>query len=247
LNDNVLAQSDAAHIHSERSTGIAIRLGAEDMLEEPEDIDGAISDILRQSNADRTQADLLFDLGPVHGDLPVRHGSRLVAGVLRDLGHVDEWRQIAVVAGAFPADLSDVSPWVLGEARRYDADLWDRLQTNRHITRRPTYGDYAVTHPLPPTGPPYPPSPSLRYTIADRWLILKGRRNDPRGNEQFYEVCEHIARHMEFAGAALGRADERIANARAHGKPGNATIWREIATTHHLDFVVRRITTLGEP
>lgn len=42
------------------------------------------------------------------------------------------------------------------------------------------------------------------------------------------------------------QADAWIADARTH-EPGNAATWREISTTHHLDYVVQRLTTLDEP
>ena len=127
-----------------------------------------------------------------------------------------------------------------------DATLYDYLRQRRRLPRIPTFGDYAVTHPGLVAGLPYRSVPQLRYCVADRWLVLKGRLNDPRGHDQFFEICERIATHPDFVGAALGIADARIANPRSKG-PGNAATWREVGTTHHLDFVVRRITTLDEP
>jgi Beta protein len=247
LSDEPLALTDAAQVHADCGGGVAIRLSVEDMDEDSEDIDEALSEALRRLKVDRPEADLVLDVGAVNGDLAVRAGSRLVTDLLRDITDIDEWRGVIVTAGAFPVDLSSVQRWVIGELPRYDAALWDHLQGRRRITRTPTYGDYAVAHPVLATGAAFPAAPQLRYTVADRWLALKGGRNDPRGHEQFYDVCEVIAAHPEFAGAALGKADARIANARANGRPGNAATWREIGTAHHLDYVVRRLTTLGEP
>lgn len=246
LNDEPQAHHDAGAVHSENTSGIAVRLNAEDLDEDSEDIDAALTDLLRGLGAGRAEVDLVLDLGVVNGDLSVRAGSRIVADALRGLTAAVEWRQVIVTAGAFPADLSAFSRWTIGEPIRYDAALYDHLQQRKRLDRMPIFGDYAVAHPLLATGPAFPPAPQLRYTVADRWLTLKGSRNDPRGHEQFYEVCETIARHPEFAGAALGSADARIADPRRHG-PGNASTWREIGTTHHLDYVVQRLTTLGEP
>lgn len=246
LNDEALAQADAAQVHKEHGGGVAIRLNAEDMDEDSEDLDPALTDVLRRLSVNRSDADLVLDLGPVNGDLAVRAGTRLVTDLLRDLSKIDDWRQIIVASGAFPADLSAVERWVIGEPRRYDAAVWDHLQERRRIRRKPIYGDYATAHPVLASGPPFPAAPQLRYTVGNSWLTLKGGRNDPRGHDQFYDVCEMIAQHPEFVGVALGKADARIADARAYG-PGNASTWREIGTTHHLDYVVRRLTTLGEP
>ncbi len=246
LNDEVQAHLDAAAVNVRHANGIAIRLNAEDLDEDSEDIEVALSDLLVRLGADPSEVDLILDLGVVVGDLGVRAGSRIVADAVRGLSSIEDWRLVIVTAGAFPSDLSAFGPWTVGEPIRYDAAFYDHLQQRKRLARMPVFGDYAIAHPLLATGPAFPPAPQLRYTVAERWLTLKGARNDPRGNEQFYEVCEIIARHPEFAGSGLGSADERIANPRKQG-PGNASTWREIGTTHHLDFVVQRITTLGEP
>lgn len=246
LNDEARAHLDAASMHTANATGVAVRLSAEDLDEDSEDIDAALAGLLKELGVGRAEVELVLDLGVVNGDLGVRAGSRLAADALRGLTAIGRWRGIIVTAGAFPADLSTFSPWTIGEPVRYDAALYDHLQQRKRLERMPAFGDYAVAHPLLATGPAFPPAPQLRYTVADRWLILKGTRNDPRGHEQFYEVCETIARHPEFAGAALGQADSRISDSRSQG-PGNASTWRAISTAHHLDYVVQRLTTLGEP
>ena len=244
LNDAELAHRDA-RLHAERGHGIAVRLNVEDMDEDPEDLEEALMALLHRLGRSPAEVDLLLDLGAVDGDVAVRTGARLIRDVLHGLPEPEAWRGLVVLAGAFPTDLQAVQPWTLGELPRRDAMLHDHLR-RRPLPRVPTFGDYAVAHPLFVTGPAFPAAPQLRYTASDRWLVLKGRRNDPEGHEQFYRVCEAIARHPEFAGAALGRADARIADPRREG-PGNASTWRAIATTHHLDYLAHRLTTLGEP
>lgn len=246
LDDHPQVYRDAATLHGDLHRGVALRLGTEDLDEDSEDIEDALADLLNTLHVDRRDVDLILDLGAVNGDLSVRAGARLVADALRGLSAVDEWRNVIFAGGAFPSDLSAYEAWTLGEAPRYDATLYDYLRQRRRLPRIPTFGDYAVTHPTLVAGLPYRSAPQLRYCVADRWLVLKGRLNDPRGHEQFFEVCERIATHPDFVGAALGNADARIASPRSKG-PGNAATWREVGTTHHLDFVVRRITTLGEP
>ncbi|MFC3892302.1 beta family protein [Lentzea rhizosphaerae] len=246
LSDQDDVRADVRAIHDEYRCGVAVRLSIEDMDEDPEDVDESLEKLLSDLNVRQAEADLILDLAVVNGDLAVRAGARMVLDVLRGLSDVDSWRRVIVTSGSFPVDLSVVAPWVFSEFQRYDAALWDAVRGRRRLPRIPLYGDYAITYPLWTSGPPFAPAPQLRYTLADRWLVLKGRKNDPRGNEQFYDVCERIAGHPEFAGAALGYADARIADPRAQG-PGNGATWREIGTAHHLDLVARRITTLDEP
>ena len=247
LDDGPRARRDARAAHAHLRTGVAIRLSEADMDQDPEDLGDALNSALRDLTVQPSDVDLVLDLGCVIGDLAVRTFSRLVPEVLRDLPAADEWRHVIVAAGAFPADLSDIGAWEVGELPRWDAALFDRVQGRRRLPCELVFGDYAVTNPVAASAA-YRSAPNLRYAVADRWLFLKGRLNDPRGHDQFYEVCERIAEHPEFVGAALGTADARIASPRANGNgPGNATTWRAIGTAHHLDYVVQRLTTLGEP
>ena len=244
LNDAEPAHRNA-RLHVESGNGIAVRLDVEDMDEDPEDLAEALRTLLRRLGRTPAEVDLLLDLGAVDGDVAVRAGVRMVRDVLHALPEPELWRGLVVLSGAFPTDLQAVQPWTLGELPRRDAMLRDHLR-RRPLSRVPTFGDYAVAHPLLVMGPAFSAAPQLRYTASDRWLVLKGRRNDPEGHEQFHRVCEAIAQHPEFAGAALGKADARIADSRREG-PGNTSTWQAIATTHHLDYLVHRLTTLGEP
>ncbi len=247
LDDGLLARKDAQAAHADLRTGVAIRLSDADMDEEPEDLDDVLASLLGDLALQPSDVDLVLDLGCVIGDLPAVAGSRLAADVLRGLTAADEWRHVIVAAGAFPADLGEIVAWEIGELPRWDAALFDRLQGRRRLPCELVFGDYAVTNPVA-TSAAFRSAPSLRYAVADRWLFLKGRLNDPRGHDQFYEICERIALHPEFVGAGLGTADARIASPRANGHgPGNATTWRAVGTAHHLDYIVQRLTTLGEP
>jgi Beta protein len=245
LDDGPLARREAANAHADLRNGIAVRLDGEDLDQDSEDIDAALAELLAETSIQRSDVDLVLDLGGVRGEVAVRGSERIAADALRGISYPDEWRTLIVAAGAFPPDLRDFTPWVVGEIARDDAAMYDRLLDRRRLPRTPVFGDYAVNNPDFTTGSFRAP-PQLRYAVADRWLVLKGYLNDPGGHQQFYDVCEMIAAHQDFVGAELGRADARIASPRADG-PGNATTWRAIGTAHHLDYVVRRLTTLGEP
>jgi hypothetical protein len=237
---------DAASAARADGYGVTVRLLAEDLDEDPEDVEEALAALLKELGVGRGSVDLLLDLASLDGDIAVRGGASLVRATLRGLEKADQWRSLIVAGGAFPVDLAQFNPWVLGERPRYDARLYDAVVSRR--TPGPIrFGDYAVAHPALATGTAFSPPPQLRYTTAEHWLILKGKRNDPRGNEQFYEICERIAQHPEFVGTGLGQADARIALGSTQPGPGNGTTWRTLGTTHHLDFVVQRLTNLGEP
>lgn len=245
LDDPPLAIRDASAAHTRDGAGVVVRLLSDDLDEDPEDVEKQLDVILDGMGLAPESVDLLLDLGAVEGDIAVRGGARMAVSFLRELDSVDRWRTITVASGAFPIDLSQFSAWKLGEHARFDAQVFDR------VMRRPPredirYADYAITHPLLSSGPQFAPPPQLRYATAEHWLVLKGSKRDPRSNAQFQEICLEIAAHPDFAGAALGKADQRIAAGSPEG-PGNGATWRAVGTTHHLDLVAARFTNLGEP
>jgi hypothetical protein len=245
LSDPQRARREAGDAHHADGRGLTIRLLGEDVDEDPEDLDVMLQAVLDDTGTSRTEVDLIFDLGAIDGDVAVRGGARLVVSLLRDLPQIDAWRSITVASGAFPVDLSQFTAWVIGERPRFDAQLFDRVRKLK-LPRYPDYGDYAVAHPVLTLGVTFSPPPQLRYTTGEHWLVLKGRRTDPTGNAQFQRICSIIANHPEFAGTPVGHADVRIAAGSPEGV-GNGTTWRMIGTTHHLDFVALRLTSLGEP
>jgi hypothetical protein len=246
VDDPPLALQDAAKLNAESNCGLCIRLVGEDLDREPEELEEAFQQLLGTCQIERTKADIVVDAGAIESEQMVRAFARMLRSLVRDLERMGPWRSLVVASGAFPADLSAYAPRVLGERSRFDADLWAQIVARGRFESAIDFGDYAIAHPLLGAGVPFTAAPQLRYTTADKWLILKGRRNDPAGYEQFYTICRTIADHEEFAGAALGGADARIANPTAYG-PGNATTWRQIGTAHHLDFVALRLATFGEP
>jgi hypothetical protein len=245
LADGDMVYGSLAEVCDRDGHGAALRILAEDLDADPDELSEQIDTALKSVGLTPGDVDAIVDLGAISGDIAVLGGYRLVQSMIRGLDQFTTFRSFTVAAGAFPVDLSGVSPWTLGEHPRDDAALYNRLRA-RPAKRTIDFGDYAIAHPLLSPGPPFAPPPQLRYTVSDRWLSLKSKRNDPRGNNQFYDVCVTIAAHPDFAGADLGSADARIASARTDG-PGNATTWRTIGTVHHADLVVSRLTTLGEP
>jgi hypothetical protein len=245
LGDPSRAVREARAAHAQDGRGITFRLSGEDLDEDPDDLDDLFDTLLHEAGVDRSSVDLLLDVGAVDGDVAVLGGARMVTSLIRDLPSIQDWRSVTVASGAFPVDLSQFTANVVGERLRFDAQLFDRV-ASRRLPRRPDYGDYAVAHPVLAIGNAFSPPPQLRYTAAGHWLILKGRKTDPTGNAQFQRICGIIASHPDFTGTPTGNADRRIAAGSPEG-PGNGTTWRMIGTTHHLDYVALRLTTLGEP
>jgi Beta protein len=244
LNDATQNFDDVRSLDKRYGRGVCLRLAGEDLDQDPADVTDQVRRVLHHIGIGTEHLDLILDLGTVD-QASIRGSARLARLLLASLSDVEKWRSLTLTSGAFPLDLSELPPWTLGERRRADTDVWVEVIRGR-VPRRPDFGDYAVAYPRMVTGTAYSPPPELRYATAENWLVLKGSRRDLRGAEQFYDICDNIAAHPNFAGRELGRADARIADPRQEA-PGDAITWQQLATTHHLDFVTRRIADLGEP
>ena len=247
LSDSSDAIAEVGRFHQENACGFAVRISDDDLAEDPEELDVALTSLFESSGLTERDADLILDAGPVDSDLGASGIARFMMTLIRGLANIQLWRSVTVAGGAFPLDLTEFTPWTIGVRPRFDADMYLAV-TSRRLPVTPDFGDYAVAHPSLQLGPAFSPPPQLRYATAGTWLVLKGRKNDPNGNHQFYDICDAVAAHPDFAGAALGSADARIADPRGNGSgPGNGTIWRQIGTTHHIDLVTQRLASLGEP
>jgi hypothetical protein len=232
--------------------GACIRLSGEDLDDQDQPIPDTLERVLELLRMKVPEVDLILDLGAVSDEKSATFAARIARLVLADLPDQQGWRTLVVAAGAFPPDLSGVQPFVPTQVPRHDAMLW-RSVSSRTRGRIPNYGDYAIAYPVQTGSAGFAPAPQLRYTLAENWLVVKGRRRERRGSAQFLDLCERIAEHTEFT-RNLSWGDRRIEQAAraAHDEDatisgGNAMMWRAIGTSHHLALVASRLATIGEP
>lgn len=195
--------------------------------------------------------DIVLDFGSIGDENALALASRLGRFLVSDMTR-QTWRTVAVAAGAFPPDLSGVQANTFGVLPRLDKQLWQNL--NRLQIDRPLdFADYAVANPLLPVGGGFAAPPQLRYTADEAWLVMKGRRQDRRGHQQFYDICrELVLREGDAFEPTLSWGDNYIWDAAQSvdypvTRPGNASTWRSIATSHHLAWVVRALRERDEP
>ncbi|NMR28645.1 hypothetical protein HGO92_02845 [Arthrobacter sp. SF27] len=250
------------HYESPMERG-AIRITAEDLDDTATPLGDLALRVADNIRIHPRKLDIILDFGAVNDDATAAMAARLARFVLPQLAD-GTWRSIVVASGAFPVNLSEVSPNKVAELERFDLRLWHSLQTFK-IGTQIHFGDYAVTHPLIPVGVPFAAAPQLRYTLEDRWLVAKGRRQDRRGHAQFFDICAEVLRQAGRSAPDydVSWGDERIHQAARQAVnplpelerlapsspvgPGNASTWRAIATSHHMAYVSRRLSETGAP
>lgn len=193
--------------------------------------------------------DVLIDLADVD-DARLSAYTAMAVAATRNVATSASWRSITLASGAFPVNLGGL-PQGRSTVSRADAQLWRRVTAS---VGGVDYGDYAIAHPALTTGMQFAPPPQLRYTSTDDWIVLRGRENDPRGNAQFYDLCAALVPTADYSGATFSWGDSYIDQAAQSASvspplvgPGAGQRWREVGTSHHLAYVVNRLTIAGAP
>lgn len=241
--DYLRATADVAKRHKR---GAAIRLSLED-IGDLDTLPDSLDALIRQLRRDPAEIDVLIDL---YAFTVGQIGAMTTASIaaLRSFPRVEEWRSITVVGTSFPENLSSLKPDSLTKVRRAEWEVWQRIAA-RTIPRKPDFGDYGIAHPeLPEVDPRYMTmSANLRYTIDENWLVFKGRGVNKHGYEQFNAFCKKLVQMPEYSGEDFSWGDAAIkAHCRASSGPGNASVWRQIGTSHHVTFVARDLASLDE-
>jgi hypothetical protein len=153
---------------------------------------------------------------------------------------------LVVLAGAFPKDLGH-----LEKNNHHDIPRTDWLNWIEHAdsdaARIAAFGDYSVLHGHfeDQEGQFRNFSASIRYTLSDHWLIMKGEgvyNEDGAGFAQWPAHAKILTSMSEFAGEAFSPGDKFISEmARDPVKKGNVAQWLSAAISHHMTAVVTQI------
>lgn len=222
--------------------GICIRIQSDYLFDG--DFSKTAGELLAQVGLKREDADLILDLGYVHPE-SLKPLAAAVPGLLRQDSKIKEWRSLTLAGGSFPENLMGLTPGQIHSKPRADWLLWKRLLAKREtLPLLPKFGDYAIQHPtiLPMN---FIGSASIRYTVADDWVIFRGKRvtdADSGGFEQYRRLAKAAIRHPDYSGEDFSWGDEFIATcAKGQGRTGNLSIWRAVGTSHHLTYVVHQV------
>lgn len=193
------------------------------------------------------QCDLVLDLGAPNFD-PISGFSKLVQAIIQKTPYLMQWRTFTVMGTSFPPTMAEVdqgasiiprSEWLL-----YKMLVPQLLNAG---LRLPTFGDYGISHPslLEVDMRLVKPSASIRYAIDDGWLIIKGPNVRDNGFGQYQGLCRTIVSSPLYAGAGFSSGDQYISECARGGSTGNLTTWRTVGTSHHLEKVVRDVSSLN--
>ena len=211
-----------------------------------------LESLLKKLRLDESTLDLLLDyqtVAPCNAD---------VRNLLARIPKLHEWRSLTIASGAFPVDLQKRE---LGSSRiprddwlSWKAQFFDEASNQR----RASFSDYTIQYGLYKEPVEHCiPSVSVRYTLEDEWLIMRGeapvrkatsRKAERRpGREQWYGHAQLLCEDTEvFYGGDFSWGDAFIyEKSLRKGTPGNYEIWLRAGINHHMTVVSRQISNLA--
>jgi hypothetical protein len=202
----------------------------------------SLSRLLSDIKLAASDCDLVLDLGAPNFE-PLDGFTQLLARLIRRIPYLMDWRAFVIIATSFPASMVEV-PLGMSRIPRKEWLLYKELVRRFHKenVRLPDFGDYAVAHPLIPQADMrfVKPSASLRYTIADGWLIARGPNVRDHKFEQYRGLCQLVVDSGCFDADSAWFADTYIAGCAAgHCSTGTLTTWRQVGTNRHIERVAR--------
>ncbi len=162
------------------------------------------------------------------------------------LPNVSRWRSWTVLAGVFPRNLMEFKPDRLEHrVRREEWQVWLEQVSSVNDVRRPAFGDYTIQYGVFVESPKIQGSLSVRYTLDEDWLILRGRqvnKEEGLGYEQFRGHARYLCRRPVYFGEQFSAGDQFIASKLApDATTGNGPQWLEAGINHHLTTVVAQL------
>jgi hypothetical protein len=247
----VSRNTDVTAALEHRAHGIALRLTREEF--ERGRLASRIEAFLRRHGLEPEEIDLIIDLGAV--EVLIADGiAILTRAFMAEIPSQERWRTFTVSACAFPKSMGIVDRNSHDFVKREEWIAWrDHLQTERHnLSRLPTFSDCAIQHPAGVEG--FDPrimqvSASIRYTLTDDWLIIKGvSTRFTRPAAQFPALATRLVYgHLRHYFAGPNHCDGcRSMKAAADGAPsfGSAEAWRRLGTIHHISMVMQGLGSL---
>ncbi len=226
--------------------GICLRITDSNFKEKT--LSSDIENFLRNNKLDAKNVDLLVDFKIIDEKTSVDS----LEAKINNIPKIAEWRTFIVAGGAFPQDLSHLEKHNQHNIPRLDWTIWNEL--SKKLGRRPSFADYTIQYPiyLPKTSA-FNPSASIRYTLEDEWVIVRGeglRNPKGAGFKQYPAQAQILANQKKvFKGENFSAGDAYIAEKAKDiktKKTGNPKTWLEAGINHHVSLVVDQISSLRE-
>lgn len=191
---------------------------------------------------------LMIDLGDVSA-VPVTLWSMAADSFLKNWPLSASFKRIILTAGGFPHP-NQMQGRGVHEFERKDWSIWSDI-IRRNSALSIMYGDYAISYADLEPGISFTGAPNIRYTTEDSYVIHKGSKvSDPplHMEGQYRSLSRDVYNQDYYRGVAYSWGDQyiyRCLDPLTQGT-GNATTWRSVGTSQHIEHVVATLSSLSE-
>lgn len=226
----------------------------------PEDIDGdGYDEIFDQastwSKEIGIQVDVMLDLGYMADKSEANSRFFELKSVLRSHFLQDtQFGTIIIASTSCPTDLGTLAAGESISIDRYEFKIFNKIYTTpefEELKNRLVLSDYGVTRftdsEIDFTKLRYGILPKARYTLEDKYWIIKGKRDSAtkKLTKGHKEIAEEIYGSPNYYGESFSFGDEEIkAIATTSRGPGNNTNWVTITASHHIAVSIGQLSSL---
>jgi len=251
LDDDLQIRKMACLLAKKFNSGLCLRLVYPNLIDMRQ-LDKNITELITQEELNINDMDLLVDIKEIDDNdqkyINYLNVSQKIPGIL-------EWRTFIFASGSFLKDLSNCKRDEEKNVPRLDWINWLGL-IDKNLKRNPTFADYTVQHPIyEESSQFFHPSASIKYTLEDEWLIMKGRRQE---YDNYLAHAAVLVRDERFYGKDFSDGDRYILEKAEHfqkymiekkkrhdiGKTGNPATWLQAFINHHITLVAHQIANL---
>jgi hypothetical protein len=243
LNDDEQIKKSALAIAKETQNGLCLRLICPNVTELNQSIANLLSKGLGEKNID-----LLVDIKETENDgnkyAKYINLSQNISGLLK-------WRTFTFASGSFPVDMSGCKIDEENLIPRIDWKSWVE-HIGKKLQRKPTFSDYTIQHPIYiETTQFFPPTTSIKYTLKNDWLIMKGKKHK---YELYLASAAELIKDKRFYKEDFSDGDKYIAEKAKHfyayiknpaiKGTGTPETWLKAGINHHLSLVAHQVSIL---
>jgi hypothetical protein len=195
-----------------------------------------------------SNVDLVISAGHAADYDPAMFEGFVLHAIQTNIQNGNVWRSVTLAASSAPKDHSALA---LGSnvIPRLDWQLWNAVAPQLRF--QVDFGDYGIAFPDLAEVPGIAmtrATVSVRYTIDNDWIVLKGRpttgaHGQPMG-DQYRAHAQHLLREPHFDQLQNCWGDTRVRQIAATTPPqgaGNRTQWVAITVNRHLSLVADRL------
>jgi len=249
LNDEQPLKDIAYKLAKENKTGLCLRLICPDFID-LEKMNKDISNMLSVSGLNESDIDIIVDIKETDADS--NKCSKYIEKS-QDILNLTKWRTFSFASGSFPEGLSAFKLDEENLIVRIDWRSWKEYVTGTKLKRKPSFSDYTIQHPIYNEATQfYHPTTSIKYTLENEWLILKGKKHR---FEMYLGSAKLLSKDRRFYGENFSYGDKYILTKARHcdeylknkkvGGTGSTETWITAGINHHLALVANQVSNLS--